>query len=286
MTTQFLHLSPELARRIEMAEARAAVEGAETFNRLRPGGEAAVERIAGGFAIYCGANSPITQAVGMGLEGPMNEEDFDRLEDFYEERHEPVRVEVCPLADRSMFEHFGKRGYRVAEFSNVMALPLGREEGAPNWPASPAEVDIEKLGLDQVDLWTATVAQGFAEHYPVIKEILEVMKMFAMSPSTECYLARVGGKVAGGATLAIRNGVAGLFGASTLPEFRNRGVQTAAFNLPNDERVREKKGSKKVFLKNIMEAKFSKSLVPIAQRVLGLARSEQVLVAHRDDRPP
>jgi len=46
------------------------------------------------------------------------------------------------------------------------------------------------------------------------------------------------------------------------------GVQTSAFVLPNDERVREKKGSKKVFLKNIMEAKFSKSLVPIARRVL------------------
>src|SRR3954454_20933198 len=35
-----------------------------------------------------------------------------------------------------------------------------------------------------------------------------------------------------------------------------RGVQTAAFNLPNDEVVREKKGSKKVLLKNVMDAKF------------------------------
>ena len=46
------------------------------------------------------------------------------------------------------------------------------------------------------------------------------------------------------------------------------GVQTSAFVLPNDERIREKKGTKKVFLKNIMEAKFDKSLVPIARRVL------------------
>ena len=34
------------------------------------------------------------------------------------------------------------------------------------------------------------------------------------------------------------------------------GVQTSAFNLPNDERVRQAKGSKKVLLKNVMEAKF------------------------------
>jgi hypothetical protein len=47
-----------------------------------------------------------------------------------------------------------------------------------------------------------------------------------------------------------------------------RGVQTAAFNLPNDEVVREKKGSKKVLLKNVMDAKFRQSGKPIAARVL------------------
>jgi len=46
------------------------------------------------------------------------------------------------------------------------------------------------------------------------------------------------------------------------------GVQTLAFNLPNDERVREAKGSKKVMLKNISEAKFNMILRPIAERVL------------------
>ncbi len=46
------------------------------------------------------------------------------------------------------------------------------------------------------------------------------------------------------------------------------GVQTIAFNLPNDERVREAKGCKKVMLRNIGKAKFEKILVPIAQQVL------------------
>jgi len=46
------------------------------------------------------------------------------------------------------------------------------------------------------------------------------------------------------------------------------GVQTLAFNLPNDERVREAKGSKKVMLKNISEAKFNMILKPIAERVI------------------
>ena len=46
------------------------------------------------------------------------------------------------------------------------------------------------------------------------------------------------------------------------------GVQTLAFNLPNDERVRQAKGSKKVMLKNIHEAKFDKLLKPIAEMVI------------------
>ncbi|AKQ63933.1 MutT/NUDIX family protein [Myxococcus hansupus] len=48
----------------------------------------------------------------------------------------------------------------------------------------------------------------------------------------------------------------------------NRGVQTAAFNLPNDERVSEKMGSKRVMLKNVQEAKFERVLLPIAKVAL------------------
>jgi hypothetical protein len=46
------------------------------------------------------------------------------------------------------------------------------------------------------------------------------------------------------------------------------GVQTAAYNLPNDDRVIKEKGSKRVMLKNVQQAKFRTVLVPIATRVL------------------
>jgi hypothetical protein len=46
------------------------------------------------------------------------------------------------------------------------------------------------------------------------------------------------------------------------------GVQTTAYNLPNDERVRESTGSKKVMLKNIAQAKFEKCWIPIVKEVL------------------
>lgn len=54
------------------------------------------------------------------------------------------------------------------------------------------------------------------------------------------------------------------------------GVQTLAFNLPNDERVREAKGCKKVMLRNICHAKFDNILMPIAERLVDPAQLDQV----------
>ncbi|HEV3061440.1 MAG TPA: hypothetical protein VGY48_24540 [Vicinamibacterales bacterium] len=56
----------------------------------------------------------------------------------------------------------------------------------------------------------------------------------------------------------------------------NRGVQTAAFNLPNDERVVREKGTKRVMLKNVQDAKFAKTLLPISKVVLGAADQQDV----------
>ncbi len=45
----------------------------------------------------------------------------------------------------------------------------------------------------------------------------------------------------------------------------NRGVQTAAYNLPNDERTVAAHGSKRIMLRNMDLAKFDQTLVPIAK---------------------
>ena len=56
----------------------------------------------------------------------------------------------------------------------------------------------------------------------------------------------------------------------------NSGVQTAAFNLPNDERVVKAKGSKRVMLKNTQDSKFNKVLLPISRVVLEPAQQLNV----------
>jgi hypothetical protein len=57
----------------------------------------------------------------------------------------------------------------------------------------------------------------------------------------------------------------------------DHGVKTAAYNLPNDERVVHEKGSKRVMLKNVQEAKFKTTLEPVSKTVL--APSAQALLS-------
>lgn len=56
----------------------------------------------------------------------------------------------------------------------------------------------------------------------------------------------------------------------------NMGVQTAAYNLPNDERIIRQRGSKRVMLKNVQEAKFEATLTPISKLVLRPADQEDL----------
>jgi len=56
----------------------------------------------------------------------------------------------------------------------------------------------------------------------------------------------------------------------------NAGSKTIAINLPNDEKVREEKGSRKLQLKNSMQAKFDKIVVPIADLLISEEQRKHV----------
>src|SRR4051794_30749308 len=155
-----LMLDRALSRRIELAEAHAGAAAAEALAEFRPATGVAVTQIAGGFAVYCGANSPVTQAVALGLDGPVSEKEVDTLEQFYATHKEPVRVETSPLADPSLIEHFGKRHYRVTEFTNVMARSLSGANDENASEKTSGEIIVERIPREQIDLWNLTVAHG------------------------------------------------------------------------------------------------------------------------------
>jgi GNAT superfamily N-acetyltransferase len=219
---QFVDL--DLARRMEASEAAAAKECAQFLARKNPSSGAESIDIMGGMAAFTGVGSPVTQAVGLGLHGAVSEGEMNDLEDFYASRGSEVNIEVCPMADISLYQQLGTRGYRVIELSNV----LYRLIEAPARPTVlPVGVEIRRAAANEARFWAETVSRGFAEHFPVTEELIEIMEMFSQRPSDRTYLAYADGKIAGGAALCTHNNVAGFFGASTLPEFRRRGIQTA-----------------------------------------------------------
>jgi ribosomal protein S18 acetylase RimI-like enzyme len=219
---QFVNLS--FVRRLELAVARCGKECAEQAQLRTPGIGAAVENIAGGIAVFAGVDSPITQAVGLGLDGPVTEAELDRLEDFYFSRGAAVSLELCPFIEQSLIELLGKRPYRLAEFSNVLVLELDREE---KFTPPAAGVTLRVAELSEAKSFTRILTEGFADGEAVAQALHDVVEGFFYRTAGCNIFAMLDGEIAGGAGLDMHDGIAVMAGASTLPRFRRRGAQNA-----------------------------------------------------------
>jgi len=221
-----------LAVRLERAEARLSADIAEAI--LRGGREPAcfVEPIGGGVAVFGGQGSPVNKVIGLGFGGAVQPERLEAVEGLFAARRSPVQAEVATLADPTLHATLGARGYRLAGFENV----LGRALVDP-LPDVDDAVTITTCGPDDAAHWLEAVVAGF-EHPDDVPAaatgqefarttIERVFGDLASVPGFRRYLARVGGTVAGGASMRVFDGVAQLCGAATLPAFRRRGVQTA-----------------------------------------------------------
>jgi hypothetical protein len=206
-----IHADLELARRLESAEAalaRACIEG---------GADTAILETAGGLALFAGAQSPLTQAIGVGLEGPVSLAEIDRLESFFRRRGARVCIDLCPLADPGMLEQLAARGYRPAEFNNVLIRRL------PDTEFQPA-LNARQILPEETELWCRTVGLGFFEQPELSEEEMEIGRAVCSIPAALCYLAftEEGEACAGGAMMA-RHGLATMFADSTGTRYRRRG---------------------------------------------------------------
>lgn len=209
-----MHADALLARRLEAAEAA----NARGCSSAPPGTEAATLEVAGGCAIFVGAESPLSQAVGMGLNGPVSGADLDSVEAFFRMRGAKVTIDLCPLAEPGLLAMLGDRGYRAREFNNVLVKRLARTEIA----FTPR---VRRAIAGESDVWAYTVGHGFFEQEHLTTEEMEVGRAIFAMPGALCYLAVTeSGELAGGGAAAMRDGLATLFADSTLSQFRRRGL--------------------------------------------------------------
>jgi GNAT superfamily N-acetyltransferase len=169
------------------------------------------------------------------MAGPVEDTEIARMEEFYRERGAATNIETCPLAHPSLFEVLGRRGYQVTEFSNVLYRPIEPDE---QFAGIPSEVRMRRAAVEERVLWAETVARGFAEEIPFTPELVSILSAFADRPGATLWLAEASGQIAGGAAMAVSGGMAGLFGAATLPALRRRGVQRAFFTARLGEAAR------------------------------------------------
>jgi len=196
-----------LARRLEKAEA-------DNARHL-----AGILDVAGGVAAFAGPSSPLTHALGAGMNGPVSADELDRIEAFYREQDSPVVIELCPLADPSLFDLLGRRAYRITEFNNVLVRTLD---------APPADVvaHVRRAEPAEEDLWARTVSEGFFERSQFTHEELRMTSMLFHLPGGAPWLAFVDRQAAAAAGMVVRDGLATLFGDATVKAFRRRGLQT------------------------------------------------------------
>jgi GNAT superfamily N-acetyltransferase len=215
----------ELSQRIEHTEARITAAFADSRAEISPEYGAEWIEVAGAYAIFDGIESPCTQTFGLGMFGEVAAAELDRIETFFKERNAPILHEVSPLADASVLALLNERGYHPLEYTNIMFQTLGDSER--NVELNP-RIKTKIIGEDKVLLWAETSANGWISEMP---DHVDFMKEFGrISASCEgCYsfLAELDGKPIATGALFIFDGVAEAAGASTIPEGRKQGAQTA-----------------------------------------------------------
>jgi hypothetical protein len=200
----------QLARRLESAEAAIAYGCS-----LRDG--AAVLEVAGGRAIFMGTESPLTQAVGIGLNGTVSPTEIRKMEQFFRSRGARVSIDLCPLADPGLLAFLSANGYRPTEFNNVLARRISGMEVLP----AP---HVRRATPDEEELWSRAVGRGFFDHPELTPQELEIGRSVFAMPGALCYLASLdSGEPVAGAALAINGGLASLFADSTIAGFRRCG---------------------------------------------------------------
>jgi len=195
-----------LAQRLECSDAENARVSAEEYID-----------VSGGVVAFGGPSSPLTHAIGIGMNGPVSESDLDRIEVFYRERGAPSNIDLCPLADPALMERLGRRGYRITEFNNVLYRDL---DGAPE------RTSLVRI-LEPADVWARTMISGFFGRDDLSADELAIgLSLFRM-PGGTAFLAEIDGAPAAAGAARLQGTLATLFGDSTLLRFRGRGLQPA-----------------------------------------------------------
>lgn len=214
----------DLARRLERTDAWVGLESAQIHCAMYPESGATVLAVPGGHAVFRGIGSPLTQVLGLGMSGPVTENEMERLEDFFRARGSRAQIELCPFADRSVFRLLASRSYAPLDCSNMLVRRVKPDTRIPAIPTLPP---VRRCGPEEAELWARTVVQGFGSDQVIADDNIAILTSLFKQPDTISFLAILDDQPVGAGALSVYQGVAALYGATTLRGYRKRGVQLA-----------------------------------------------------------
>lgn len=225
--------SPKVAQAIEAAEAHHLRVQVDTWRALGANGAHVVD-LGGGVAAFTETlfGRKLNHVTGLGMgDAPVDEDALARLEQAYAARGLATEIDLCPHADASLLSLLARRGYAVNAFSNTYARTLD-DVGVDAATARGQDVEILQ-GEAAAGLFVEASVEGFsvqATQRP--RELLVALARIAHArEDTSLFVARVDGRIAGSAGLSVARTPLGPIGelyiASTLPDWRGRGVQAA-----------------------------------------------------------
>jgi GNAT superfamily N-acetyltransferase len=227
---------PELAHRIDLVEAALVRGVVSRIRERRPEVGAFATQVAGGWALFAGAGSPVNKVIGFGFDAVPDETGFTEIECAHEALHVEVRAEVATLARAETHGWLSRRGYVLTGFENVLGREIARGASSASDEVEPA-IAVERVRPADVDAWVSTLTAGFAvpdasgaggdQPMPPDEEMAALFDDFDKAEAVQRYVARRAGAVAGAASMRVDGEVALLTGAATLPAHRRRGVQRA-----------------------------------------------------------
>lgn len=211
-----------LAQRLERAEALANVASVDARRAVEPASGAEWMEVGGVYAMFDGAESPLTQTFGLGLFDSFLEPEFEAVEAFFSSRGAPTFHEVSALAAPETLALLSSRGYSPIEASVVLVRST-----ADSLPESSA-IDVRAIGSEEIPLWCDIARRGWGSESPELGEFVAAIgAVMARARGVTCFVAETRGEPVAAGTLNISNGVALLAGATTVPEARRRGAQLA-----------------------------------------------------------
>ena len=215
----------DLAKRLERTEARSNASFVEARTKTSPESGAEWMEVGGVYAMFDGIESPCTQTFGLGVFEAATHEVLEKLETFFKEKTAPVFHEVSPMADASLINLLIERGYQPVELTSVMFMPLA--EIGRNFAVNP-KIKTRVIEAGEEKLWAQTSANGWATEMEGLAEfMLDFGEVSANCAGGFPYLAEVENAPIATGMLFIFDDAAMLAGASTVPEYRRQGAQSA-----------------------------------------------------------